>query len=198
LTPWLPDPFTRRPVDVLTNRPIHQLPTSPSPAEQGVALSSDRYQLIPRVLCFVFCGEAVLLLKGAPDKKIWPGRYNGLGGHVERDESVQAAAAREIWEEAGLRVSDLRLRGVVTIDTGEPAGIGLFVFTATSAARDVIASGEGTLEWVPLAEVQQRDCVPDVPVLLGQLAGRRPVAAPLSGCYWYDAAGQMQMAFDQD
>jgi len=28
----------------------------------------------------------VLLLRGAPKKKIWPDQYNGVGGHVKPDE----------------------------------------------------------------------------------------------------------------
>src|SRR5260370_42114690 len=64
--------------------------------------SSPRYSIIPRVLCFVTWMDEVLLLKGAPDKKLWAGKYNGLGGHVERGESGHAAAQREILEESGL------------------------------------------------------------------------------------------------
>lgn len=165
-------------------------------SEQGVAVSGRRYQLIPRVLCFVLSGDAVLLLKGAPDKKIWPGLYNGLGGHVERAEAVQAAAAREIWEEAGLRVSDLRLRGVVTVDTGEPVGIGLYVFTGAVATPAGVASGEGSLEWVRLADVRQLACVADVPLLLERITAQPAGAAPFSARYWYDAEGRMQVAFD--
>jgi 8-oxo-dGTP diphosphatase len=148
------------------------------------------------VLCFVFHGEAVLLLKGAPDKKIWPGRYNGLGGHVERGETVQAAAAREIWEEAGLRPADLRLRGVVTVDTGEPVGIGLYVFSAIAEKMEHTASAEGSLEWVPLGEVGDRACVADVPVLVRRLAQTPASAPPFSARYWYDGEGRMQLMFE--
>lgn len=37
--------------------------------EQGVAVSRQRYKLIPRVLCFVLHQGEVLLLQGAPTKK---------------------------------------------------------------------------------------------------------------------------------
>ena len=49
----------------------------------------QRYQTVPRVLIFLTSAnpqtgaQEVLLLKGAPTKRLWAGRYNGLGGHVE-------------------------------------------------------------------------------------------------------------------
>ncbi len=49
--------------------------------EQGTHFA--RYPVIPRALIFLFTGDSVLLLKGAPDKRIWPGLYNGIGGHIE-------------------------------------------------------------------------------------------------------------------
>lgn len=165
-------------------------------SDQGSALAGTRYQLIPRVLCFVLDAGEVLLLRGAPDKNVWPGRYNGLGGHVERGESVQAAAAREIYEEAGLRVRRLRLRGVITVDTGGAAGIGLFVFTAEAQGRITTASAEGELEWVPLADVGQLTCVPDVQALLERLAGQPESAPPFSGHYRYDEHEALVMVFD--
>ena len=51
-------------------------------SEQGTAF--PRYVVIPRVNSFLRHGRDVLLLKGAPDKRIWAGRYNGIGGHTDR------------------------------------------------------------------------------------------------------------------
>ena len=50
-------------------------------SDQG--LTNDRYTLIPRVLVFLTRGDTVLLLKGAPTKRLWAGKYNGVGGHVD-------------------------------------------------------------------------------------------------------------------
>ena len=119
----------------------------------------QRYTVIPRTLVFVtsrnpHTGDRdVLLLRGAPDKRLWPNLYNGLGGHVEQGEGVSAAAEREVQEEAGLTVDNLDLRGVISIDTGEDEmgarpGVMVFVFHAESRKRVIIATDEGTPEWI--------------------------------------------------
>jgi 8-oxo-dGTP diphosphatase len=164
-------------------------------SEQGVEASKRRYQVIPRVLVFVFSGDKVLLIKGAPTKRIWANRYNGVGGHVEAGEDVHTAAKRETREETGLDVSDLRCRGIVNIDAGQGIGIWLTVFTARSDELKVMPSEEGTLEWVPLARVRQLDLVEDVPVLLDRIAQMPEHASPFSARYWYDDHDQLQIAF---
>ena len=63
---------------------------------------SDRYTIIPRTLIFLICGKNVLLLKGALNKRLWAGLYNGVGGHIERGEDILTAAQRELQEETGL------------------------------------------------------------------------------------------------
>ncbi|MGQ0603104.1 MAG: NUDIX domain-containing protein, partial [Anaerolineales bacterium] len=144
-----------------------------------------------RVLCFVLHGDDVLLLKGAPAKKIWANRYNGLGGHVERGEGVYAAAAREIAEESGVFVRELRLRGVITIDTKDTHGIGLYVFTATALSREMRASSEGALEWVPRARIGEYELVEDLYTLLPYLLSLPADAPPFSATYRYDDADRL-------
>jgi len=164
-------------------------------ADQGVAASQGRYAVIPRVLVFVMNGEDVLLLKGAPTKRIWPNCYNGVGGHVEADEDVYSAAQRETHEETGLSARDLRLRGVVNVDVGQPMGILLFVFTARSDRRQTVSSDEGALEWVPLQRLAEYDLVEDVPLLLERIATMDDSAPPFFARYDYDAQEQLHITF---
>lgn len=120
-----------------------------------------RYTVIPRTLVFLRHGGDVLLLKGAPTKRLWAGRYNGLGGHVEPGETLLAAALREVWEEAGIaagEVAGLTLRALVNVEGGPP-GVLLCIFTGTALTRGVAGSAEGMPEWVPLDELARIDLV---------------------------------------
>lgn len=169
----------------------------PMPAsDQGVGVSRHRFQIIPRVLCFLRHGEEVLLIRGAATKRIWAGKYNGVGGHVEAGESPTAAARREIREETGLEVSDLRLRGVITIHAGEAVGIGLYVYSAWAKGRDVIASTEGQLEWVHPGTLDTLDLVEDLTTIIPRVLAHRDVDPPFSACYHYDADGRLVIQFD--
>ncbi len=162
--------------------------------DQGVDKSQGRYHVVPRTLCFVTYGTDVLLLKGAPTKPIWPNRYNGVGGHVERDEDIFSAAVREVTEETGLTVEDVRLRAVINVDTDDPqAGILLFVFTARARSQDVRPSQEGVLEWVPQARILEYDLVEDLAELLPKILALGLDDQPLFGRYHYDEEDRLMI-----
>jgi 8-oxo-dGTP diphosphatase len=164
-------------------------------AEQGIEASAGRYAVIPRVLIFCFNQSDVLLLKGAPDKRLWANRYNGVGGHVEAGEDIYAAALRETREETGLTVDALRFEGLVSVDVGTDTGILLAVFSARSRRRQTVASGEGTLEWVALDRLGKFDLVEDVPILLERIVRRAEGSGPFFARYWYDEAEALQIDF---
>ncbi|NDJ60981.1 MAG: NUDIX domain-containing protein [Chloroflexi bacterium] len=164
-------------------------------SEQGADATAGRWLTIPRTLCFVLNGDDVLLMKRGAHKRVFPNRYNGVGGHIERHEDPLTSARREIREETGLEVSDLRLRAVYNIDAGETSGIVLFVFTARSASRAVLANDEGTLHWVPRDQVETLDLVEDLPLMLPRVLAMTPTDAPLSVHLSYDEHDVLQMRF---
>lgn len=143
-------------------------------------------------------GDDVLLLKGAPEKRIWAGKYNGVGGHVERDEDIKQAARREIIEETGLEVTNLTLRGIVTVDAGDAdRGIGLFIFTATANSRETRPSPEGTPEWHAQGRLPTTDLADDLPVILPRLLAMETNQPPFFARYWYDDDDKLHISFTE-
>ena len=163
--------------------------------EQGADATTGRWLTIPRTLCFVRNGDDILLMKRAAHKRVFPNQYNGVGGHIERDEDPLTGARREILEETGLVVEQLELRAVYNIDAGAATGIILFVFLAVSTSREVVANSEGTLHWIAQDEVIKLDLVEDLPLILPRILAMQPGEAPLFVHVSYDSNDLIQMRF---
>jgi 8-oxo-dGTP diphosphatase len=163
--------------------------------EQGADAIAGRWLTIPRTLCFVTNGDDVLLMRRAAHKRVFPNRYNGVGGHIERHEDPLTSAKREILEETGLTVHDLRLSAVYNIDSGEATGIVLLVFLAMSSSREVTPNSEGTLHWIPKNEVLRYDLVEDLPMLLPRFLAMKDTDSPLFVHVSYDENDMILLRF---
>lgn len=160
--------------------------------DQGADATAGRWLTIPRTLCFITHGDDILLIKRSEHRRVYPGMYNGVGGHIERDEDPQTGAIREMQEETGLDVQNVRFCGVIHVDAGEAAGILVFVFTAEAASRDFAPCDEGTLEWVTRDEIDSLPVVEDLLILLDRIEnGPLPFFAHNS----YDANDEMIFLF---
>ncbi|MBI2916159.1 MAG: NUDIX domain-containing protein, partial [Elusimicrobia bacterium] len=66
-------------------------------------------------LCYVQRGGKTLMLhRIKKPNDIHDGRWNGLGGKMELEETPEECVAREVWEESGLKIKNPQLRGVLT------------------------------------------------------------------------------------
>ena len=92
------------------------------------------------------------------------GKWNGVGGKVERGEGVEEGMRREIKEETGLDVVEMRLRGtLVWNDFGPKREDWLaFVFVVDKFEGEPFeANEEGRLSWVAI------DDIPSLPMWKG-------------------------------
>lgn len=117
------------------------------------------YTPILATLGYVFSahGSRVLLIhRNANPNDLHLGKYNGLGGKLDRTEDVVAGMRREIREEAGLECERLELRGTVSwpgFGRGGEDWFG-FIFRITAFSGTVVERNpEGELTWVAVDRV---------------------------------------------
>lgn len=158
---------------------------------------TGRYQVVPRSIILLINQGKVLLQKGSEHKKIFPGHFNGIGGHIERGEDVLTSAKRELFEETGLSCEDLHLSGTIMIDVTEDTGILLFVFNGGIVTGELKSSEEGDLDWVEIDQLANLLIVEDVPDLVAKIQ-HHPNRHLFFGTYKYDENGQRITSWETD
>jgi len=119
------------------------MPYTPILATLGYVLSPDRRR-------------ALLVHRNARPGDHHLGKYNGLGGKMERHEDAAACMRRELHEEAGIEVVSMRLRGTISWPgfgrQGEDWFGFLFVIDAFTGTPPP-ANAEGALEWIEIERI---------------------------------------------
>jgi len=103
-----------------------------------------------------------LLIKQNEKEKIGFGRWNGVGGHVEKGENPIESAKRELVEETGLIIRKLSLRFITILEKEENIGISLFIFTGRTNQRILRESDEGKLKWIKVVDLEKYQVMDDL------------------------------------
>jgi 8-oxo-dGTP pyrophosphatase MutT (NUDIX family) len=112
-----------------------------------------------------------------------------------------SAAHRELSEETGIEVQDLWLCGLITVDTGDNIGVGIYILrgdlpTISGDYSDQLPpTTEGILEWVQIDQLHILPLVEDLPVLLPRILQAQLGDPPFSAHYWYDEEDRLMILF---
>lgn len=105
--------------------------------------------MINTTLCYIEKDDKYLMLhRTKKENDINEGKWIGVGGKFEKDETPEECLLREVREETGLELTKYKLRGVITFLSNEWETEYMYLFTANEFAGELICCDEGDLEWV--------------------------------------------------
>ncbi|WP_027825686.1 8-oxo-dGTP diphosphatase [Lactobacillus psittaci] len=101
-------------------------------------------------MCMVYDGSKILVENRV--KKDWPG-VTFPGGHVEHGESIVNSTVREVKEETGLDIKDLKICGVKQFFDDDIRTI-VFLFKTNHFAGKLQSSREGEVFWIERKDLE--------------------------------------------
>ena len=101
-------------------------------------------------------GKTLMLHRTKKKNDLNSDLWIGVGAHCEEDESPEECAVREAKEETGLTLTSHVFRGIVTFVSDCQETEYMFLYTAGGWKGTLGACDEGTLSWVPEAQVMNR------------------------------------------
>ena len=111
--------------------------------------------MILSTLCYIEKNGCWLMLHRVKKKNdVNHDKWIGVGGKFEEGESPEDCLLREVREETGLTLTEYRFRGLVTFVSNEAPTEYMHLFTAGGYTGTLRDCDEGTLEWVPIGQVE--------------------------------------------
>lgn len=157
------------------------------------AYESGEQKNVPAVLVYCRHGGRVLMIHRNSESRpgdYHAGKWNGLGGKCERNESYLETARRELREESGLDLREGRFRALGLIQfpdfkAHKNEDWTVMVFTADVEDADLagllVRGEEGELHWVPETELARLNLWPGDREFIPYVVERRP----FHGAIWY-------------
>ena len=130
------------------------------------------HKLIICANVFVRKDGKYLLLKRSHLKKYAPNVIHPIGGKVDLDENPFTGAQRELLEEAGIKVKNMRLEAVIMeikpVKDDDKNWL-IFHFFADYDSGDLITTEEGEFVYLSIEEISKQDLFPSVKPIIGHI-----------------------------
>ncbi|WP_036610412.1 NUDIX hydrolase [Oribacterium sp. P6A1] len=125
-------------------------------------------------LCYIENDEQYLMLHRTKKKNdLNEGKWIGVGGKFERDESPEECLLREVREETGYTLTSWRYRGIVTFISGRAESEYMHLFTADGFSGEQTECNEGELKWIAKKDVPTLNVWPGDRIFLKLLLERQ-------------------------
>lgn len=108
-----------------------------------------------KILTLVMIYDSERILLGLKKRGFGQGRWNGFGGKVDAEETIEQAAARELQEEAGITALDLKPRGMIsfTFEKELDTELEVNIFTASEFKGEPMETEEMKPQWFTHSEI---------------------------------------------
>lgn len=113
-----------------------------------------------------------LLMKRSKDKKYAPNKIHPFGGKVDQNENPYIGAIREIKEEVGIDIKNLKLEAVILEKTDEkdlPVNWLIFHFSADYDNGEINLTEEGEAVLLTEDEIKSADLFPSVKSIIDNI-----------------------------
>ena len=144
------------------------------------------------ILCHIKDKER-LLLQFKAKGKFGEGRWNGPGAKIKKGETKEQTVEREVLEETGLLVSDLKYAGKTTFffpQKGTDIWV-VYIYLTESFFGELKHSEEGELRWFEIESLPYKNMWPDdiywIPLML---EGKK-----FDATFWLDEKGEKVLKY---
>ena len=125
----------------------------------------DKRNIAVTLECFIKKGNKYLMLHRGKHKKIMPDVWMAPGGHIEFNEGLFEATRREVLEETGLEIKNLKVK---VVGTAFLKDLNLeiffhFVMADYKTGKLKFSDHDGEMEWLTPKEISQ------LPTLLSEI-----------------------------
>lgn len=105
--------------------------------------------MVVSTLCYLEKdNKYLMLLRNKKEKDVNEGKWIGVGGKCEKGESPEECVIRETFEETGIKLESLKMRGVMTFASEGWEDEYIFVYTSDEFSGHITECNEGELAWI--------------------------------------------------
>ena len=134
-----------------------------------------------------------LVLRRDPNKKYLPNIIHPFGGKLDQDEGPFEGAEREVLEETGLTVRNMKLEAVIfeiLPVKGENENWLVYHFSADYESGELVPTEEGKAEFLTTEEIKTENLFPSVRVVIDEILD--PAQGTVFVTISYDEDGRVE------